>query len=124
MISMISATPQALLFGIGWGGLVENPIYGATTRFTHSVLSFYLLKSGVLGLMGLGAIGAILLFEVRRRFGDRDTWTVSRKIVLVSCLPPLLIGVLFEPTYKILSYGVILALALLTIPRAYDVERR
>ena len=87
------------------------------------MLSFYLLKSGVLGLVGLGAIGAILLFEVRR-FGDRDTWTVSRKIVLVSCLPPLLIGVLFEPTYKILSYGVILALALLTIPRAYDVERR
>lgn len=115
VINLVFSSPKTTLLGIGWGGMFSNPILNETTRFTHSALSFYLLKSGVLGLITLLSIIVILLFQ-GRRFGDSGTLTTSRLILLVSCLPPLLIGVLFEPTYKMLSYGVILALFVLALP--------
>ena len=111
----IAATPQSTLLGIGWGGTFVNPIYGADSRFTHSMLSFYLLKSGAIGLgMLLTIIGLLLAYS--QKIGDRVHMDTSRLILLISCLPPLLIGVLFEPTYKMLSYGVVLALLNLTLP--------
>lgn len=116
VVTTIYATPQTMLFGIGWGGILENPIYlNETTRFTHSVLSFYLLKTGVIGLgILLTVIGLLLTYFQKTRGGNR--LDISGLILLVSCTPPLLIGVLFQPTYKILSYGVILTLLILTLP--------
>jgi len=115
VLKTITEYPHTMLFGIGWGGTLENPIYEGSTRFTHSALSYYLLKSGVLGLITLLSIIVIFFLEGRRH-GDSGSLTPSRLIILVSCLPPLLIGVLFEPTYKMLSYGVILALFVLALP--------
>ena len=106
-------SPQTALFGIGWGGILANPIYlNETTRYTHSLLSFYLLKSGLLGLAALLSIISILLIQ-GRRLADKGALAMHSLIWLLSCLPPLLIGVLFEPTYKMLSYGVILTLLVL-----------
>lgn len=113
VINLVFSSPQTALFGIGWGGIYSNPILNETTRFTHSAISFYLLKSGVLGLTTLLSIIVILIFQVRQ-FGNSRAFTTSRFILLVSCLPPLLIGVLLEPLYKMLSYGVILALLTLS----------
>lgn len=113
--SVVFSSPKTALFGIGWGGMLNNPILNETTRFTHSALSFYLLKSGVLGLIALLFIIVILLFQ-GRRLGHGGALTSSQLIFLVSCLPPLVIGVLFEPTYKMMSYGVILALFVLALP--------
>lgn len=115
VFNTVFSSPQTTLLGIGWGGTFNNPILHETTRFTHSALSFYVLKSGVLGLIVLLSIIVILLFH-GRRFGDSRAWTTSRQILLASCLPPLMIGVLFEPTYKMLSFGVILALFILVLP--------
>jgi hypothetical protein len=112
VIGTIDASPQTMLFGIGWGGTVENPILGEATRFTHSILSYYLLKSGVTGLVMLLAVASMLFTFVRGC--NVAPLSASRWILLVSCTPPLLIGVLFEPTYKTLSYGVILALLVLS----------
>lgn len=113
--AVLNSTETAL-FGIGWGGVLSNPIYmNEVTRFTHSVVSYYLLKSGVLGLIALISI-VYTLFLVKRNAGGDAIFTASRKVVLISCLPPLLIGLLFEPTYKMLSYGVILALFVLATP--------
>ena len=115
VITTIYASPQTLLFGIGWGGVFENPILGVPTRFTHSILSFYLLKTGFIGLGILLTIIWLLLSHFQKPcISDRQD--ISGLILLVSCLPPLLVGVLFEPTYKIISYGIILALLILTIP--------
>lgn len=116
VITTIYASPQSLLFGIGWGGVFENPILGKTTRFTHSMLSFYLLKTGIIGLgILLTVIGLLLLHFQKIR--SRGHWDITGLILLVSCIPPLLIGALFQPTYKMLSYGLILALLVLTLPR-------
>ncbi len=115
VITTILAAPQTMLFGIGWGGTFENPILAETTRFTHSMLSFYLLKTGVIGLGMLLAVIGLLLARSQKTVGS-DPLDIPRQIFLVSCMPPLLIGVLFEPTYKMLSYGVILALFVLALP--------
>lgn len=115
VIHLVFSSPQTALFGIGWGGMVTNPIVDGATRFTHSALSFYLLKSGLLGLLALMSIIVILFFQ-GLRLGDKEGFTTSRLILLISCLPPLLIGLLLEPSYKMLSYGVILALFVLVFP--------
>ena len=115
VIHLVFSSPQTALFGIGWGGMLTNPIVDGATRFTHSVLSFYLLKSGLLGLFALLTVIVVLFFQ-GLRLGNKEGIASTRLILLISCLPPLLIGVLFEPTYKMLSYGVILALLVLVLP--------
>lgn len=115
VISTIFATPQFTLVGLGWGGVLDNPIFGATTRFTHSVVTYFLLKTGFVGLSALVAT-VILLLTSYRRFGCVKPIELDRFILMISCLPPLMIGVFFQPTYKMLSYGVILALFILTLP--------
>ena len=115
VITIISNTFQSTLWGIGWGGSFVNPIYGAETRFTHSILSFYLLKSGVVGMGLLSVIIGLLIFHARQ-LGSTKRLDISKQIVLISSAPPMLIGVLFEPTYKMLSYGLVLALFLLSLP--------
>lgn len=114
-LSTISASPWTTLFGIGWGGTLDNPILAAPTRFTHSMLSFFLLKSGIIGLTALFVILTSLVRQARSKsvFGIVP---VSRLIILASCFPPLLVGILFEPSYKMLSYGVILTLCVLSLP--------
>ena len=117
VISTVFSSFQTALFGIGWGGVLVNSIYSnAPTRFTHSILSFYLLKTGTIGLgVLLTVIG--MLFARLQKVGVSGTFDIPRLILLVSCIPPLLIGVLFETTYKMLSYGVILALFALALPK-------
>ena len=113
--TIILNTYQSIMLGIGWGGSFLNPIYGAETRFTHSILSFYLLKSGVIGLGMLLIIIGLLAFHIRE-IGKANRFDIALLIIMVSSIPPLLIGVLFEPTYKMLSYGLVLALFLLSLP--------
>ena len=117
VFSTISASPQTLLFGIGWGGTFENPILlNDTTRFTHSLLSFYLLKTGIMGLIALVLIFTALVLTVLKMFGPVRPLSLERLIVLFASIPVMIIGVLFEPTYKMLSYGIILSLLILTLP--------
>lgn len=124
VIHTIFLSPKTALFGIGWGGILNNPIYQSeSTRFTHSVLSFFLLKSGVLGLVTLLLIAAIFLFGDEKRTYKKSP-SVSCLIILVSCFSPLLVGVLFEPIYKMLSYGVILSLFLLSMLSMGTIERK
>lgn len=116
VLTTIVAAPQTMLLGIGWGGTFANPILlGVPSRFTHSMLSFYLLKSGVIGVSMLFAVVGLLLIR-SKKITKTTHFDILSLILLISCLPPLLIGVLFEPTYKMLSYGVILALFVLVLP--------
>jgi len=115
VIAIITASPQTLLFGLGWGGTFENPILGEQARYTHSMLSFYLLKSGLIGFGMLMLIVGWLLGHVNR-IGGKEPWDITRIILLVSCLPPLIIGIMFQPIYKMLSYGLILTLFMLVVP--------
>lgn len=116
VVSTVFFSLQTTLFGIGWGGVLVNSIYSnEPTRFTHSILSFYLLKTGVVGLGILLTIMG-LWFARLQKTGNSESFDISRLILLISCIPPLLIGMLFEPTYKMLSYSVTLALFTLALP--------
>lgn len=115
VIETIAATPQTILLGIGWGGTFENPILGVASRFTHSLLSFSLLKSGAAGILVLFSVIGLLM-SYSSKTSDGESRGIAQLILLISCIPPLVIGALFEPTYKMLSYGIILALLVLTLP--------
>ena len=118
IISLIFSSAKTALFGIGWGGVFENPIYSdEPSRFSHSILSFFLLKGGIVGLTLLLAIVALLIFS-NIKLSKMSKLTMSRYILLLSCIPPLVIGLLFEPTYKMISYGVIFSLFILALPLA------
>ena len=122
VVVTILASPQTTLFGTGWGGVLNDPIlFNQPTRFTHSMLSFFILKSGITGLLTLLATLSILLFG-GKKLGKPFSLPLPRQILLLSCMPPLLIGILFEPTYKMLSYGIVLSLFILQLPLADQAE--
>ena len=103
-----------ILFGIGWGGTFQSPI-SDNARFTHSLFSFYILKSGIVGLIVFASLLASLVYKIVSTKVSDSLSRVERRVMLVSCISPLVIGILFEPSYKMLSYGVILGLLCLTL---------
>lgn len=106
----ISESVITLLFGVGWGGILANPIYeAATTRYTHSLFSFWLLKTGVVGFAML-VLFVILLF---RRVDLTSVWASSHRLaVFLAASAVIIIGLFLEPTYKMLSFGLIVGLLL------------
>ncbi|MDO8343868.1 MAG: O-antigen ligase family protein [Cellvibrio sp.] len=119
----ISESVTTLLFGIGWGGVLANPIYGGeTTRFTHSLISFWLLKTGLLGF----AVLVLFVILLCRRINLTGIWTSSHRLaVILAASAAIAIGLIFEPTYKMLSFGMVVGLLLaeLALPPAPPVRR-
>lgn len=111
VLDTIMATPFTLWFGIGWGGVFINPIYSnpESTRFTHSLISFWLLKTGLVGFAVMTSF-VLLLF---RNINLKSVWTSSRRMAIsLAASAVIIIGVFFEPTYKMLSFGMIVGLLL------------
>lgn len=110
--SVIFASPQTFTLGIGWGGVFTNPVYlMAPSRYTHSLISFYPLKTGIIGLFLL----VLLLYLLVRHCGGFKRFKNSNEHVMVGLctLAVMIIGMFFQPTYKMLGSGIVLALALL-----------
>lgn len=116
-----SSAVGTLLLGGGWGQLLNNPIYSyEPTRFTHSVISFLLLKTGMIGLAAfLGIYG--LLLRIIWSGNTYNSGLIFNKVVLAA-LPALLIGILFQPSYKMLGYSIILTLLFVSIKAAGSQE--
>lgn len=92
-----------IFFGQGWGSVLyssTNSYEGAT--FTHSLVSYLLLKTGI-----IGTAMAIVIFALpvvgRRMRG------LSLEHVLLF-VPVLMNGILFQPVYKTFGYGLVLLL--------------
>lgn len=121
VLGAISESHYTLLFGTGWGGVFFNPILSMPTRFTHSLISFGLLKVGVVGFAVMVSF-IILLF---RRISLRGVWASSRRLAtFLAASAVIIIGLLFEPTYKMLSFGLIVGLLLaeISLPPELDQE--
>lgn len=119
VFSTISENFITLLFGVGWGGLLINPIYGtATTRYTHSLISFWLLKTGVVGFAVMVLFAILLLRRIGlKRVWLKSVWTSSHRLaVFLAASAVIVIGLFFEPTYKMLSFGLIVGLLLAELP--------
>ena len=105
VIQQVSRDIPHLIFGYGWGATLDNPFrWGAYFTFTHNIVSYYLLKSGVLGA---ALITAYCFYFIPRY--TLSPWK-SSPFLAVAAVPALYYPFLLQPTYKVLSVGVIAAL--------------
>lgn len=103
---MALESPLSLLLGHGWGAHFTSPaVGGLNVSYTHSLLTYMLLKTGLVGL-GLTLIYLFFIFEkaVRLVFieplkGNALIW-------------PFIIPILLYASYKSLDYGIVLTLIL------------
>ncbi len=99
-----------LLFGEGWGGLLQNPIFGgAGVRFVHNMFFYFLFKTGIIGFIAfvLYFVWCLrVLFSWYPLLRQRD----EAFLVLLASLPPLVVGGILEPMFKALSFGLLLSL--------------
>ena len=93
------------LFGRGWGALIDNPFRGTQFSFTHSIFSYYLAKAGV---VGLALICMYLLLFIRPVMA---LWWNDRPLFFATIFG-VLYPFLFQPTFKVMTTGLIMALAL------------
>ncbi|CAM2979040.1 hypothetical protein PASE110613_10495 [Paenibacillus sediminis] len=105
VIKETSGSVYSLLFGMGWGGLFHDPaVNNIKVSYTHSAVTFFLLKGGIFGL----TIFVSYLFWLLRNL--LKSMNIQNLPYILSCLVPLMIGLLFQVSYKTLSYGIILTL--------------
>ena len=105
--SVAMAHPMNLLFGQGWGAEFASPaVGGLNVSYTHSLITYMLLKTGIIGL-GLTLVYVLFIFEKVVRL-------VFIKTVKGSALIwPFIIPIMLYASYKSLDYGLVLTLILL-----------
>ena len=100
-------SPFTLLFGHGWGSVFPSPaVDNIYVAFTHSLLSYMLLKTGLIGLL-LTLIYLFFIFEklVSVYFSD----PVKGNMLLW----PFVIPILFYASYKSFDFGLLLTVIVL-----------
>ena len=113
IFDIVLSTPAKLLFGIGWGSGFKDPIVPSEElRYTHAGLSYHLLKGGIIGIISFMAY-LFLIFKtfIKGFFVEKFIYSdyIMHKInVFLSVIPAVIIGLLFQPTYKTLNFGVVL----------------
>lgn len=107
VIDHVAASPWALLFGDGWGARIANPAVGGwRVGYTHTLVSYSLLKTGLLGMLALGAYLGALVRPWRRLLADDPP-------LALAVVPPLLMALGLHTSFKYLDTGVLLSLMLL-----------
>jgi len=92
-----------LLFGLGWGALLDNPALGGqTVSFTHNLVGYMLLKSGLLGC------GAVILYLTVLLAGPLCRLLANNLSLLLVLLPCLISGLFLHTGFKSLTFGVLL----------------
>lgn len=109
IINILSDSLSDTLFGLGWGGIYYNKVIGGDVRFAHSIVGFYLLKTGVVGISVMSFYVMWLLKRYVRllKYTWRNEITQLPLIFAIGSAPMI---AMLQPTYKTLSFGLILAL--------------
>ena len=102
----ITVSPQSLLLGQGWGGAFASPaVADITVTYTHSFVTFVMLKTGLIGLIAVGIYLGVLM----KPFLSLPLNT--RVIVMILALGgAFIIPLLFYASYKSFGFGLILTL--------------
>jgi len=105
---------QNWLIGIGWGSEFVPNYQIEPVRFTHSMISFVLLKAGLIGLSLLVVVYAHLMaaFYVRVK---KLHFQQDRLAILLAGGAVVIIGISLQPIFKMLGFSMILALLFITI---------
>ncbi len=104
---VVAGNAFTLLFGQGWGSVFPSPaVDNIYVAFTHSLLSYMLLKTGLIGLL-LTLIYLFFVFEklVSVYFSD----PVKGNMLLW----PFVIPILFYASYKSFDFGLLLTMIVL-----------
>lgn len=119
-----TTTLRSLLFGEGWGGLLDNPVVSnQPVRFVHNSLAFFYLKSGLLGLIAyLTYLGWILVPAYMNLVRMRGK--PMELLALISAIAPLTVALLLESSFKSLSFGFLMSLLLATTLSEHPITRR
>lgn len=105
--ALLAGHPFAAFFGIGWGGQFDSPaVGGMAVTYTHSLLSYMLLKTGLLGLGLTLQVLAGCAFSLTR-------YIRQDPIIVLALGWAIVIPVVFYASYKSLDFGLVLLLALL-----------
>lgn len=99
--------PLALFFGQGWGASIISPAVGPyPVNYTHSILTTYLLKTGLCGLALVFAYLGMLAAGI---------WRIFRiyPVAGLAVAAPFLIDITLYASFKTLDFGLLLALIVL-----------
>lgn len=100
----LAASPWQVLFGLGWGARFESPaVGGMSVNYTHSLLTFYALKTGLVGVLCLAGYLFSLVAGLVRNLP-------TAPLLVVALAVPLAIDTLLYASYKSLDFGLILLL--------------
>lgn len=112
------SSPTAFLFGQGWGALLANPAVGGwRVSYTHTLVTYALAKTGVIGLCALTAyLGGLAPRALALLRSDPALgWAV---------LAPLLMALGAHTSFKYLDTGVLLTLTVLAAERGKALPSR
>ena len=109
VLEMLNEGIGSLLFGTGWGGVIENPAAGGSVGFTHSFIMYSFFKTGVVGAVLFAYYLSLVAVRVMRLLVSVRS-TPSNLPILVAIVNTLLINIFVEAGYKMLTFGVVLAL--------------
>jgi hypothetical protein len=104
VLDLLNSSLRDTLFGTGWGGTLKSPaVAGMDVNFTHSLITTYLLKTGIIGtifvivyLAGLANTLFRILFH--------------NPVLAVALAAPFFIDVFLYASFKSLDFGLILLL--------------
>ncbi len=107
----ISDTPFTAIFGIGWGASFHSPAVGEVrVHFTHSLLTTYLLKTGVLGAFLMVFYMGSLFVVWARTLLHTSFSNIRMIVILLAFIGPFLIDTLLYASFKSLDFGLLLLL--------------
>lgn len=104
---------MSVVLGLGWGAAFDSPaVEGMRVPYTHSLLTYMFLKTGLAGI-------AVLIFALA---GCIRALLHQPLLVSLALGWAILIPVFFYASYKSLDFGVVLLLALLPLRDMRDVR--
>lgn len=99
---VISREPINILFGLGFGGTFESPaVGGMRVNYTHGLLGSVLLKTGLLGLLIVGAY----LWMLTKKLTNIIRYDL---IIGLALLAPFVIDVFLYASFKSFEFGLLL----------------
>lgn len=100
----VEASPLKILFGLGWGARFESPALGGlNASFTHSLLSYMLLKTGVIGLFLTFLYCTTFAVQIFNIF-------IKNRIVGIALFWSFVIPIFLYASYKSFDFGLLLTL--------------
>lgn len=117
VLDRLGGAPLATLFGQGWGATFASPAVGGhVVNYTHNLLTTYLLKTGLCGVVlvsvYLGGLAALLCRAV-----------FISPVMGLALAGPFLIDIFLYASFKSLDFGLVLLLIPLGVTAAHKLHK-